>query len=198
MSGYLKITFGSMFSGKSSDLLRDIHEYVDVMNKIKGSTFKAVIINHSCDLRDISKAGILSSHSTCDKKPSELIEMIKTSKLEDVYEKLKEATYIGIDESQFFEDLVPYVKKLVLDGKYVHCSGLISDTNMDKFGNLPDLFPFADDIIQNKAFCMSCVEEKSYNRGMNASFNKWLGPISKDDKIVVGDKLYAPVCRKHF
>lgn len=199
MSGYLKITFGSMFSGKSSDLIKDAHEYVDVMNKtVEEVYFKAVIINHESDERNISKVGVISSHSTCGKIPSDKIKMIKSSNLFDVYDLIKDSTYVAIDECQFFDNLEEFVKKLVKEGKYVHCCGLISDTNMEKFGKLTDLIHFADTVVQNKAFCIECLKEDSFHQGTNASFNKWIGPKNKDDKIVVGDKLYASVCRKHF
>jgi thymidine kinase len=196
MVGNLKITFGCMFSGKTSKLINDIHIYLDIMKKLN-IPCKSFIINHELDNRNLSHSGVLTTHSKCVKVPSDEIVMIKTSKLEDIYENVKDATYIGIDECQFFEDLFPFVLKLISEGKYIHCIGLISDTKMEKFGKLLDLFPYADDIEQVKAYCLDCMKSK-LDLGSNASFTKWISNDDKLNDISVGDSNYAPCCRKHF
>ena len=62
MTGTLHITFGPMFSGKTSYLLKRLDNFVTV-KKIKQEKFKALVINNSLDTRSINKCGNLTTHS---------------------------------------------------------------------------------------------------------------------------------------
>ena len=63
MTSYLEITFGPMFSGKTTNLIHKIHTYLDI-HSFKGKEKKGLIINYSEDNRDLNKCGNLTTHSS--------------------------------------------------------------------------------------------------------------------------------------
>ena len=191
MVGFLEITFGPMFSGKTSDLVQKVHLYLDI-NEAKGTKKKALIINSSKDKRNISKYKNLTSHSSIKKEISECIECISVDNLEGV--DVNGFDYISIDECQFYNDLESVIKKWILMGKKIHCVGLISDINKSRFGDLLDLFPVASKINQLKAYCVLCKDHLQ-----NASFTKLSKPTGSNSVVFVsGEEHYIPVCTEHY
>ena len=195
MSGTLHITFGPMFSGKTSFLIKRLDNFVTV-KKIKGEKFKALVINNSLDTRNINKCGNLTTHSelTHQFKGFDVV-FANVKNLANISPVIIDSVdYIAIDESQFFEDLVIYVKIWLSKNKHVHCCGLIANTEKEKFGFLLDLFPYADSVNQIKAFCSECnTFEKT------ASFTKWKSGQDKKNLIhISGSGDYEPVCGLHY
>ena len=195
MKGYLDITFGPMFSGKTTELVEKINNYL-TYSLINNQNVKGLVINSNLDGINISKIGSLSSHKKLiNVKFPDNITFIKVEKLSDIKEELlDEFQYLAIDESQFFKDIEPFVKKELIKGKFIHCVGLISDTNKNKFGNFLDIFPLADNVKQLKAFCPHC---KIWDK--TACFTKWIGKNDKTGIIEVSaSENYLPVCGNHF
>jgi len=196
MKGYLEITFGPMFSGKTTNLINRIGKYLDI-HEIKKNKKKGLVINSSKDNREeeVSNCNNLTTHSTTTKKLRDDIIFLKVEKLEDVdYKIINQVDYIAIDESQFFEDLERMVKEWLNLDKHIHCSGLISDVNRNPFGNLHKLFFIADDVEQLKAYCIKC---SSFS--MNAAFTKRLKEESSSTSFLTGGKnIYIPVCGLHY
>lgn len=195
MPGYLDISFGPMFSGKTSHLVEKLNNYI-VFKSIEGREISGIIINSSLDNRNINKIENLTTHNNFikDYKLPPNIHTISTTALLDIFDTVKNYDYFAIDESQFFTDLVPFVKKLLADDKYIHCVGLIADSEKNQFGQLHNLFYLADNITQMKAFCVEC---KSWHK--NASFTKWVGKeIKKGSVFVSAKEKYIPVCGKHY
>ena len=195
MTGYLDITFGPMFSGKTSNLVEKINNYI-VFKSIEGKNIKGLIINSSLDNRDINKIENLTTHNQFikDFKLPSNIESMSCKTLMPFSEKIDDYDYIAIDESQFFEDLEPFVKTMLKKGKYIHCVGLIADSEKNTFGQMHKIFAMADNITQLKAFCVKC---KSWHK--NASFTKWISNEDKNQAICVSGKdKYVPVCGKHY
>ena len=191
MKGFLEITFGPMFSGKTTDLIQKVHQYLDI-NEAKGILKTALIINSSLDKRDINKYNILTSHSSVKKELKDSIECITTNLLREVDP--NDFDYIAIDESQFFKDLVPVVKDWLQLGKKIHCVGLIADVNKKRFGDLLDLIPEASKINQLKAYCILCKDHLQ-----NAPFTKLKKSTGEKSVVFVGEKdYYIPVCHEHY
>lgn len=191
MKGFLEITFGPMFSGKTSDLIQKIHLYLDI-NEAKGTRKKALIINSSKDKRNISKYKNLTSHSSIKKEIRECIECVSVENLGEL--DVKDFDYISIDECQFYDDLVKVIEKWISIGKKIHCVGLISDINKKRFGDLLDLFPIASKINQLQAYCVLCKDHLQ-----NASFTKLSKPTGSDSVVFVsGEEHYIPVCSEHY
>lgn len=194
MRGFLQITFGPMFSGKTTRLIQNIHKYLDV-NEARGTPKRGMIINSSLDERVVKEVcGNLTTHSSVNRKIREDIICIKVMKLSMISnEMIKDVDFIAVDESQFFPDL-GIVNDWVELGKYVHLSGLIADYNRRPFGDLLKLFPIADDVEQLKAFCISCNGHE-----MNAPFTKILKESDTPENCHVGGyETYIPVCGKHL
>ena len=189
--GFLEITYGPMFSGKSSRLIEEISQYLDV-NKSKRIFKKAVIINSEKDNRNINKIGNITSHSSVTKKMDSSITYLSTEELKDI--NIEEYDYIAVDESQFFTDLFETVKIWLKKDKHVHCAGLISDINKNKFGQLLDLFPLSSKNTQLNAFCVKC---KDYLK--NATFTKLVKETeSKNIIFISASEHYIPVCNEHY
>jgi len=192
MAGYLEVTIGPMFSGKTTNLIDKANRYVAV-RKQRGENVSVVIINHTSDER-ISKSGdALTPHSNARITHTDNISFIKTKYLQDVsLDIIEKADYIAIDEGQFFMDLYAGVATWLRMGKHVHCSGLIADSNRFPFGFITTIMAIADDIEHLKAFCSICGDKV-----LNAPFTK----CSKEKSgqvLVGGSEEYYPVCGKHF
>jgi thymidine kinase len=194
MRGFLQITFGPMFSGKTSHLIHSIHKFLDV-NDARGTPKKGLIINSSMDKRIVkSTCDNLTTHSTFSKKMREDILCLKVMELGALEEEvIDEIDFIAVDEAQFFTD-IEIVKNWLKKGKYIHLCGLIADTNKKPFGNLLKLFPLADDVEQLKAYCIFCD-----CHSMNAPFTDiYSGDSPKEDIYPGGYETYIPVCGKHY
>lgn len=183
MNGYLEITFGPMFSGKTSRLIDKMNKYID-MNGQKGDIVDTIVINHISDNRGEG----LTPHTQKTVKSK----VVKCEKLSDI--DVNDYDYIAIDESQFFPDLFTVVNKWLKKGKYIHCSGLVADSDRQKFGQLSSLIYRADDIVQLKAFCSVCGDKIE-----NAPFTKLIKRKQKNGQILVGSSdYYRPVCGDHY
>ena len=193
MRGHLQITFGPMFSGKTTHLIHTIHKFLDV-NEAKGEPKIGMIVNSSLDERVVrEECKHLTTHSSNKKKVRGDIICIRTIRLELIPENIIDnVDIISVDEAQFFTDLKK-VEYWVQKGKYVHLSGLIADANRKPFGDLVKLLHLADDVEQLKAHCIYCTGMQT-----NAPFTK-----TKDTTILEriepgGYEKYVPVCGKHL
>lgn len=196
MTGYLEITFGPMFSGKTTNLLEKINNFI-TFNNLKGNKLKILIINSKKDDRKIETSHNLTTHMSALKRnlASGDVESIKVDNLFDIDKQyLSKFSYIAIDEAQFFSDLQPFVKEWIKIVNYIHCVGLLADTDKNNFGSLYKILCMADNVEQLKAFCIECQ-----NYSKNAVFTKWIGSKNKESIIEIGDsKTYVPVCGKHY
>jgi len=131
-SGFLKIIIGSMFSGKTSELL-NTHRLYKLCN------ISCCVINHSFDKR--YHETLLSSHDKV------MIPCISTEKIGDLLKKeiLEKYNVFLINEGQFFKGLYETVKSLVEKyKKTVYICGLDGDYKRQKFGEILDLIPLVD------------------------------------------------------
>lgn len=187
-SGYLEITFAPMFGGKTSYLLRQLGQWVDL-------NWPVLYVNHSLDDRSDD---VVSTHAT-HSKLSTKIQAIKTSQLATL--DVSNVKVIGVDEAQFYPDLVEVVTKWVDEmGKIVYIVGLDGDYKRNKFGNITDLIPLAEEVHKLAAVCSDCLKE--FNGGTpvplpKASFTHRIQNSNEQVMIGAGD-IYEPLCRKHY
>lgn len=174
--GYLKIILGPMFSGKTSQLIT-IYQH----NKI--ADISTCVINYEEDNRYHDT--LLSSH---DKRMISCLKLRKISEIFDTHsEILKNTRAFIINEGQFFEDLYDGVNKLVNEyHKIVYVGGLDGDYRMEKFGQMLDLIPLADEVKKLRAICTNCKRP--------APFTKRLS--NETSQKVIGSDNYIPVCRR--
>jgi len=175
-SGWIEVIAGSMFSGKSEELIRRLRRAE--IARLRVQVFKPKI-----DAR-YSEDHIVS-HSELKMK-SECIE-----KAEEILEKLDPRTeVIGIDEAQFFDSsLVSICNRLADLGKRVIVAGLDKDYLGKPFDPMPELLAIAEYITKPMAICVVCGAPANYTQRL----------IESEDRVLVGaGGVYEARCRKHF
>jgi thymidine kinase len=174
--GELHVITGCMFSGKTTELLRVIKRFRAIDKKI-------LLINHRDDTR--YSATKVSTH---DKywidEPSVFCTDLMTVDVNNY-------DVIGINEAQFFENLVVFCNDIVNRGKIVFVSGLDGDFEQKPFGELLSLIPNCDSITRLSGMCSLCRD------GTAAYFTKRLID-NTTQKLVGSSEYYMAVCRKHL
>ena len=173
--GWIEIICGSMFSGKTEELIRRLNRAKYAKQKIK--VFKPIIDSRF-------KKDFVFSH---DKNQ---IESKSVSKSSDIKIKAKGYDVIGIDEAQFFDNgIVKICNDLANEGIRVIVAGLDMDYKGNPFGPMPNLMAIAEYVTKLHAICA-----KSGNLA-NHSYR-----ISNDKSLVhLGQKeSYIPLSRVEF
>jgi thymidine kinase len=188
MPGYLEITFGPMFSGKTTCLIDKANRFISIRHS-QNKRAKILIINYIDDNRTTLNINGLTPHTsrTIDTTNSTNVRVNSLKTID-----ISEFDYVVVDECQFFDDLEEVILKWLLLDKHIHCSGLVADYKRNNFGQLCRLIPRADTVTQLKAFCYICGDKI-----LNAPFTK---KIAEDTNIVKigGKESYLPVCGAHF
>jgi len=176
-SGYLEMALGPMFASKTSWLISKYKQYTVYTNKI-------VVINYFADTR-YSKT-LLTTHDKVQ------IPCIHTAHLSDVSINHDEIDIILINEGQFFDDIVEWVKMMLDDyDKQIYICGLDGDYKRERFGDLLDLIPLCDKVTKLSALCGLCKD------GTRAIFTHRTS--SSKEQVLIGEKeSYIPVCRKCY
>tara|TARA_R110002012_G_scaffold86345_1_gene214711 strand:+ start:448 stop:984 length:537 start_codon:yes stop_codon:yes gene_type:complete len=178
MTGRLEIILGCMFSGKSTELIRRLKRYKAICHSV-------LVVNSTKDSRSTEQ--VLKTHDEV------CFNCVKTHKLTDLLtdENFKNASIIGIDEGQFFEDLDEFVKHALPLQKHIIIASLDGDSNQQNFGKTLSLIPLADEVDKLKAYCMEC------NDGTLAPFTKRIVHTTQQE-LVGSNEYYSAVCRKHL
>jgi len=173
-SGHIEVVCGSMFSGKTEELIRRIRRAEIARQRVK--VFKPKI-----DTRYSNEE--IVSHSE-QSYPSEMIE-----NAEEILEKSFDYEVIGIDEAQFFdENLVDVCQRLADSGKRVIVAGLDQDYRAQPFDPMPKLLAVAEYVTKAMAICVIC----------GAPANRTQRNTASSDKVLVGAKdHYEARCRLH-
>ncbi len=173
--GWVEVITGSMFSGKSEELIRRLRRAQIAKQSV--AIFKPQIDDR------FSKDHIVSHNE--QKIPS-----IAVTEAWDILEQSREAKVVGIDEGQFFgPELIEVCEELAFDGKRVIVAGLDQDYRGRPFEPMPQILAIAESITKTLAICMRCGNPA--NRTQR---------ITKDrDRVVVGTKdMYEARCRNCF
>ena len=171
--GRIEVICGSMFSGKSEELIRRLRRAVIARQKVQA--FKPQV-------DDRYSPDDIVSHD--DRR----IECEKITSAAEIPGLVAEDTrVVGIDEAQFLgEDLTEVCEQLAGEGKRVIVAGLDQDYRGKPFEPIPQLLALADDITKIMAVCMVC----------GAAANKTQRLIESEERIVVGSgETYEPRCR---
>lgn len=179
--GHLELIIGCMFSGKTTELFRRIKRY-EQANK------KCIIIKYSKDKR------YSDDHAaTHDGITSKAIGCLNLSDIDKSI--LENYDVIGIDEGQFYGDIVNFTIDMVNAGKICIISALDGTFErkpfQEPFGNTLDLIPFADKVDKLTAVCMKC-------RDLEAIFTRRLGTETKVIMLIGGKESYQSVCRNCY
>ncbi|MEM9848123.1 MAG: thymidine kinase [Bacteroidota bacterium] len=170
--GWIEVICGSMFSGKTEELIRRLKrakiagQRVEVFKpKIDTRYDKQKVVSHDSN-------HILSTPVASSKKLLELPEDI---------------TVVGVDEAQFFDLELPDVcQKLALRGVRVIAAGLDMDYKGVPFGPIPHLLAVAEYITKVHAICPHCGNLATHSYRL----------INEEEQVVLGEKeAYEPRCR---
>jgi len=179
--GSLEVICGSMFSGKSEELIRRIRR-VTIAKK------KARVFKPSIDSR--YHASRVNSHDG-NSLSAEVIDIKDPSRIKET---ALEADVVAIDEAQFFGgDVIDVVKGLVDSGKRVIVAGLDLDFAGRPFGPMPILMAMADEVTKLKAICVTFGERAFCTQRLIDG-----RPASVRDPLIVigGKESYEARCRK--
>ena len=178
--GWIECICGSMFSGKSEELLRRIKR--GVIAKQKVLLFKPSIDNRYDENR-VSTHNGNSYDSISIEKSSDILNFVKDTKYD----------IIGIDEIQFFDnDIVKIINKLADDGIRVIVAGLDMDFKAEPFHPMQEIMAISEMVTKLHAVCNKCGKEASRSqRLINGK------PAKYDDPIVVigASESYEARCR---
>ena len=172
--GWIEVICGSMFSGKTEELIRRIKRAKIANQKIK--VFKPVI--------DSRSKNFIESH---DESKLECIE-VKSSN--EILKKIDNCDVVAIDEAQFFDDLiVPVCNKIANNGTRVIIAGLDMDYLGNPFGPMPNLMAISEYVTKVHAVCKKSGNIANYSYRKN----------NKKDIVVIGEKdKYEPLSRSVF
>ena len=183
-NGELHLIIGNMMAGKTTELLRRLFNEAAI-------GVKCIYINHEKDLARSTEP--FSTHNPLYKEKLSQesgVTLVSALQISDV--DVTDYDVVGIDESQFFEDLVDDVIDLVdTYHKIVIVSGLNGDKNRKKIGFINDLIPHMDSCTFLTAYCQLCSEKKIKR---NAIFTHKFG---EGNDVGCKDK-YIPLCRHCF
>jgi len=178
--GRIEIILGCMFSGKSTELLRRISRYDAINNSI-------LLINSTKDTRTGKSIKTHNNDVKTALKLDNLMELFNKDNLESY----NNAKVIGIDESQFFPDLLKFIEQSERDDKIIIIAGLDGDSNRKPFGQILSCIPLCDTIVKLKAMDMISKD------GTPAIFTKRIDNSS--EQIYIGAKnKYLAVSRKNY
>jgi len=193
-TGTLEVITGTMFSGKSTELIRRVNRFEIAGREVQ--LFKPSIDN---------RFGLLSisSHDGLEHR----VEYI--SHAGEIRERLDDKTQVvGIDEIQFFTDhIIEICESLANTGRTVVVSGLLKDFRDEFFPfrdgekDLSDLIRNADDVVYLKAICTFAEDGEICGRDatrVQRYIDGQVAPYDSPTIVVGGKEAYAPRCRAHF
>lgn len=175
VAGWIEVVCGSMFSGKTEELIRRVNRAIIAQQEVK-------IFKPSIDIRYHEVKVVSHNSNEALSTPVEYAAQILTL--------AGDADVVAIDEAQFLDEgLIDVCKQLANSGKRVIVCGLDMDFEGNPFGIMPQLMSIAEFITKLHAICMQC--------GDVASFSYRLSEAT--EKVVLGEKeSYEARCRRCY
>ncbi len=170
--GWIEVICGSMFSGKTEELIRRL-------KRVKIANLKVEIFKPAIDIRyDEVK---IVSHDT------NAIQSTPIDNSQKILLMAQDVDVIGVDEAQFFDEQLPSVcDELARRGIRVIVAGLDMDYHGKPFGQMPYIMAKADYVTKLHAICVKCGNIANY------SYRK----IPNEDQVMLGaTDAYEPRCR---
>lgn len=180
-SGRVEVICGSMFSGKTEELIRRVRRAIIANQKIQ--VFKPIID----DRYGIER---VSSHN------GQTVEAVPVASAHDILTQLEmNTTVVAVDEVQFFDaEIIEIAQQLAGQGIRVILAGLDMDFRGEPFGPIPQLLSIAEDVTKLHAICVICGEDATRTqRLVNGN------PARYDDPIIMigAEERYEARCRDH-
>jgi thymidine kinase len=174
-TGSIEVICGSMFSGKTEELIRRLRRAVFARQKVE-------IFKPAMEIRYSKEEIVSHDQNTIPGTPVENSgNILLLSSDIDV---------VGIDEAQFFDDGLPYVcNQLAEQGIRVIVAGLDMDYKGNPFGPIPALCAIAEDVTKVHAICVKCGKLANYSHRL----------VKNEKLVLLGEKEeYQPLCRECY
>ncbi|AXV41873.1 thymidine kinase [Staphylococcus warneri] len=180
-SGWIECITGSMFSGKSEELIRRLRRGIYAKQKV-------IVFKPAIDDR-YHKEKVVSHNGNA-------IEAINISTAREILNHdISHADVIGIDEVQFFdENIVSIIQQLADQGHRVIVAGLDMDFKGEPFEPMPELLALSEHVTKLQAVCAVCGGPSSRTQRLIDG-----QPAKADDPIILvgANESYEPRCRAH-
>ena len=174
--GWIEVICGSMFSGKSEELIRRLRRAEIARQKVQ--VFKPRIDDRFDD-----------NHIVSHSRQRILSQRVTTSA--ELYGSVAPDTHVvGIDEAQFYDDgLIEVCQRLIAEGRRVIIAGLDQDYLGRPFEPIPQLLALAEYITKTLAICVQCGAPANHSQRL----------IASEERVVVGaEDVYEARCRDCF
>jgi thymidine kinase len=175
-AGWIEVIAGSMFSGKSEELIRRLR-------RAKIARLRVQVFKPEIDVR-FSRDHIVSHsemrhESDAVRSAAEILSLVEPA-----------TEVVGIDEGQFFDnDLINVANALAARGVRVIIAGLDQDYTGRPFGPMPQLLAVAEYITKTHAICVRCGQPANYSQRI----------VEVEGQVVVGaSDTYEARCRRCF
>lgn len=174
-TGWIEVICGSMFSGKTEELIRRLNRARIARQKVE--IFKPAV-DTRYDETDVVSHDAKAVSSTPVENASQILFYAQDFEV------------VGIDEAQFFgEELVSVCNELARNGKRVIVAGLDMDYLGNPFGPIPKLMATAEYVTKVHAICIRCGNLANYSHRT----------VKDDNLVVLGETdVYEPLCRQCF
>lgn len=174
-TGWIEVICGSMFSGKTEELIRRLKRAIIAKQKVE-------IFKPSIDTR-YDENDVVSHNSNS-------IASTPVTNAQSILLLSNDIDVVGIDEAQFFDDQLPQICQVLANkGIRVIIAGLDMDFKGQPFGTMPALLAMAEYVTKVNAICMKCGGIASHSFRL----------INEDATVLLGEKeSYEPRCRKCF
>ncbi|MBB3967621.1 thymidine kinase [Mucilaginibacter phyllosphaerae] len=175
IGGSIEVVCGSMFSGKTEELIRRVNRAriakvnVEIFSPVADTRYdKSALVSHN--LNSIPSKTVAAS--------AEILPLAGHIQV------------VGIDEAQFFDDGLPQVcQTLANSGVRVIIAGLDMDFKGRPFGAMPQLMAIADSVTKLHAVCVKCGQQAMYSYRL----------VPNESQILLGEKeSYEARCRNCF
>ncbi len=172
-NGWIEVICGSMFSGKTEELIRRV-------KRAQIAKLKVVIFKPKIDTR--YSPNHIVTHD------AQRISSVPVESVTEILEQSQNADVVGIDEAQFFDtELVGVCQQLANSGKRVIVAGLDQDYQGQPFEPIPQLLAIAEYITKTLAICVKCGNPANRTQRLSKNANR----------VVVGAQdIYEARCRK--
>ncbi len=173
--GWIEVICGSMFSGKTEELIRRLKRAQFAKQKVE--IFKPSVDTRYHEVKVVSHTGI-EIHSTPVASSSNIFLLAADTEV------------VGIDEAQFFDDELPNVcKQLANRGVRVIVAGLDMDFQGKPFGPMPQLLASAEYVTKVHAICVDCGQLAYVSHRT----------VANENLVLLGETdNYKPLCRQCY
>ncbi len=173
--GWIEVICGSMFSGKTEELIRRL-------NRAKIARQRVEIFKPAVDVR-YDEVNVVSHNETA-------IQSTPVQAASQIILFANDVDVVGIDEAQFFDnELAAVCNILANDGIRVIIAGLDMDFLGQPFGPIPSIMSTAEYVTKVHAICIECGNLAQYSHRL----------VEDDSLVLLGETdRYVPLCRKCF